>query len=183
MRIFCLILILLFNINIPVYSQMLDNKENRPAHYMLPFTTKEYLKPCSDYFNVQEAYEKSLSCSNDKVFSKKPYNKRLNNLKDIPQCLVISKESPDIVKTRALNYLNITPIIGAGIVGFYDDDTNTIFVIENFDQILVLIHEYQHYFLRIADGDANGEHDHNIWKKCSPPKYTPSDENLKQSLN
>jgi len=144
-------------------------------NFLIPFTKSDHLSPCSNYFNVEEEYYKSLSCSNKKVFSKESYNKTLKDLV-IPQCFVITTKSPDVVQTKALNYLNSTVLSNDGIVGFYDEKTKAIYIVENFDAPMIWRHELQHYFLDLVDKDANGSHDHTIWQRCEPKNYQISKE-------
>lgn len=151
-----------------------------PVHPLLPFTTRDQLKPCSEYFDEQQTMEESLQCANNEVFNKKPYAP-LVGLK-APRCYVITEKSPDVYQDAAFNYITTSIILGDKILGFYENDIPgeepTIYLVETYDVRKVALHEYQHWFLDLAQKDANARHDHVIWEKCEPPYYTPSEDSI-----
>lgn len=156
-----------FNTNLPQLA---------PVHPLLPFTTWDQLKSCSAYFDEQAAVQESLQCANNEIFTKKPYTP-LTNIKP-PRCFVITQESPDVYKDSGYNYITTSIFLGDHILGFYEDSDQTIYLVETYDVRKVALHEYQHYFLDLAQHDANGRHDHEIWQKCEPPYYQPSEESI-----
>lgn len=145
-----------------------------PIHYLIPFTEPKHLKPCSEFIDVVGEFEKALECSNREIFSKAPYSKPITP--EIPQCYIITKESPDVHQHRVFNYINFSMFTREGIVGFYEDKTKVIYIVENTDAPQVWRHELQHYFLDLVNGDGNGAHDDPIWQVCEEPRYTPSSE-------
>lgn len=154
----------------------------RSFHVLLPLTKKEHLTKCSEVFNEKEIFNESLECSN-KVFSKEPYDKTLDpedTFKNNPECFIVSKDSPDVMNASWGNYINFTLLLQTGIVGFYDDETNTIFLIENYDQRLVYLHELQHFFLQVLVGDGDAPHASPVWKECLPAYFTPSEDQLRK---
>jgi hypothetical protein len=143
--------------------------ENKPIHFFLPFTKQEDLVPCETIINIQREFNKALQCANNKVFYEAP-------LKEVtpPTCFIVKKTSPDIHSRGDLNYLNVSFFKTSGIVGFYEERTNTTYLVENIDIDMIYRHEMGHYFLKVATGDGNGAHDHIIWQRCEPPRYSPS---------
>lgn len=155
-------------------------------HILLPFTSSKYLTDCSQIFNEKEVFEESLKCANDKVFSKEPYNTTLDpeeTFKKNPKCFIVSKDSPDVINASWGNYINFSLLVQAGIVGFYDDKIDTIFIIENFDQRLILLHELQHFFLRELLNDADAPHVNRVWKECLPQYFKPTKAQLDSQKN
>ena len=148
-----------------------------PVHFLIPFTTQDQLIPCSEYFDEKLAVQESLSCSNNEIFSKAPYGNPLQNV-PVPNCYVISKNSPDLYIGEGFNYITSDIFQQERILGFYETETKTVYLAETYDVRKVALHEYQHYFLDLMENDGNGRHDHNIWKKCEPPYYDPSKESL-----
>lgn len=143
-------------------------------HFLLPFSEWHDLRPCSEDMELVKEFETSLECSNREIFSKAPYNQEIHPA--IPSCWIVKVTSPDVHQTKVFNYLNISMFTRDGIVGFYEDYNKTIYIVENTDAPHVWRHELQHYFLDLVTGDGNGNHDHDIWKKCLPRYYSPSDE-------
>lgn len=156
------------------------------ALILLPFTKPEHLRTCEDYFDQAKLFEQTLSCANKSVFKSKP----LKSIK-IPECYVISVNSPDVIVSPdgVFNFIGTSILLLNRIVGFYENQAKTLYLVETYDLPLIYRHELQHYFLDLAEGDGNGRHDHAIWDKCEPPYYQPSQEavdhakeNLKKSL-
>lgn len=140
-------------------------------HYLIPFTKKEDLMPCEKAFDASRNFNEALSCSNSTVFSSSP-------LKDVnpPQCYVITGNSPDVMESEdgSFNYISTSILLVERILGFYEEEDQTIYLVETYDMEQVYRHELQHYFLHLKEGDGNGAHDHAIWQSCEPPTYTPS---------
>lgn len=101
-----------------------------------------------------------------------------NNLDlPIPRCFIVKAQSPNVLSRDGINFIMIFDMTGVGaVVGVYQPETRTVFVVENTDAALIYRHELQHYFLHIHDPEtAGGGHDQPIWQHCEPPYYTPSD--------
>jgi hypothetical protein len=145
-------------------------------HELFPNSSWNDLSPCGLYFNEQEEFRIARSCVNEKVWSKRPLT---SNEKDfpIPRCYVIKAHSPNIISSKGINFLPLFDYSGLGaVVGVYQPETRTVFVVENIDAPMVYRHELQHYFLHEHDPiTEGGGHDQEIWQKCEPPYYTPSE--------
>lgn len=148
-------------------------------HDLFPNTKWQHLKPCGTLFDEQEQFQEALQCVNEKVWPTSPI--RSTEVFDTiaPRCYIVSVDSPDVAGTREFNFLPIvnpfTGQIGA-VVGVYQPETRTVFVVENVDAKQVYRHELQHYFLHVHDPiTQGGGHYQNIWKQCEAPYYTPSE--------
>lgn len=148
-------------------------------HELFPNSSWNDLSPCGLYFDEHEEFVKARSCVNDKVW---PESKLTTNEKDfpIPRCYVVKAQSPNVLSKDGINFLPIFDVIGVGaVVGVYQPETRTVYVVENVDAPLVYRHELQHYFLHKHDpATEGGGHDQNIWQMCEPPYYTPSQKAL-----
>ena len=92
-----------------------------------------------------------------------------------PRCFIISASSPDVYSKDSVNFIPLFSIFGRGaILGYFNTETETLFVVENLDAAAVYRHELQHYFLKLKGG-AGGGHHQDIWKQCDPPYYNSSD--------
>lgn len=142
-------------------------------HYLIPFTKAEHLKPCREVFNEEKNFQEALTCTNATVFHK-------DNLTEVevPECYVVSSDSPDVMESEdgSFNYISTSILLMQRILGFYEEETKTLYITETYDMEKVYRHELQHYFLHLKEGDGNGRHDHEIWQLCEPPYYEPSDE-------
>lgn len=157
----------------PVFSVVADN----PVHEILPNTTWEHLKPCGIYFNEKEEFDRALQCVNERVWPESPVSEETT----IPRCFIVSTSSPDVMRfpDHPFNAIPIITIFGAGlVVGVYQPETHTVFVVENEDAAATYRHELQHLFLHIHDPETGGGGHHQpIWEKCEPPYYEPSAKN------
>lgn len=165
---------ILLNRGIPV----INDAQEGLVHEILPRTRWGNLKPCSQYFDEQEHFERALSCVNDKVWPDSPLvDTDLSPLVP-PRCFIVSAESPDVFSAPdgTFNFIPLIDIFGIGaVVGVYQPETRTVFVVENVDAAMVYRHELQHVFLHLHNPETGGGgHYQDIWKKCEPPYYTPT---------
>jgi hypothetical protein len=138
------------------------------------------LEPCGIHFNEQLEFETALQCVNKKVWA----DSKIPSDTSIPRCFILKAKSPDVFTREDIGF-NFIPImdydvsgqlITGAVVGYYQTETRTVFVVENIDAPMVYRHELQHYFLHIHDPETGGGgHWQNIWDECEPPYYTPSD--------
>lgn len=153
-------------------------------HELFPNSSWNDLSPCGLYFDEQEEFRKARACVNKNVWEKRPLT---TNEKDfpIPRCYVIKAHSPNILSKNGINFLPIFDFSGVGaVVGVYQPETRTVFVVENVDAPMVYRHELQHYFLHEHDPETEGGgHDQAIWSRCEPPYYTPSEKALALGKN
>jgi len=144
-------------------------------HELFPNSSWNDLVPCGQYFDEQEEFRKARQCVNDNVWPKTPLT---SNEKDfpIPRCYIVKAQSPNILSKDGINFLPIFDFTGVGaVVGVYQPETRTVYVVENVDAPMVYRHELQHYFLHEHDPETEGGgHHQHIWQKCEPPYYTPS---------
>lgn len=154
----------------PVIKKVVDYKT--PLYNTLSNDTKwDHLVSCGIYFNELEEMKKTLQCANEKVYTNAP----LPTNTQIPRCFVVSTSSPDVYNKRGFNFLPLVSVFGSGaVVGYFDTNTDTVFVVENHDAASIYRHELQHYFLKLKGGTGGGHHQ-DIWKLCEPPYYNESD--------
>lgn len=146
------------------------------VHDILPHTRWEHMKPCGTLFDERIEFQKALSCVNEKVWPNSPIPNNKNTV--APRCFLVSTSSPDVAgDEEGFNFIPMmTPMGIAAIVGIYDPDTHTVFVVENVDAPMVYRHELQHRFLHMHDPiTEGGGHYQDIWKKCEPPYYESSE--------
>lgn len=142
-----------------------------------PGTRWNQVEPCGVYFNEQEEFNSALQCVNENVWPDDPIAEESM----IPRCFVVSAESPDVFSdgfgVNVVPIILFTPfgIVQSAIVGYYDTDTNSIFIVENEDAAGIYRHELQHLFLDLHDEASDGGgHFQYIWQACEPPYYKPS---------
>ena len=142
-------------------------------HEILPNTKWSHMKPCGQFFDEQKEFNRALQCVNTHVWHEKPLNKVA-----IPRCFIVSASSPDVLSTKdkLFNFIPLQTLFGLGaVVGVYEPETMTVFVVENVDAAQVYRHELQHFFLHLYDPKTGGGgHHQDIWKKCEEPYYPPS---------
>jgi hypothetical protein len=157
-------------------ASVLTATHHDQIHELFPNSSWNDLAPCGLYFNEQEEFRTARSCVNKNVWESRPLT---INEKDfpIPRCYIIKAHSPNVLSKDGINFLPIFDPSGVGaVVGVYQPETRTVFVVENVDAPMVYRHELQHYFLHEHDPiTEGGGHDQEIWSKCEPPYYTPSD--------
>jgi hypothetical protein len=150
-------------------------KDKAAIHELFPDSTWDDLEPCGKHFNEIKEFNQALQCVNTKVWSKNPLN--AEELLP-PRCFVIKAQTPNVFTHPELgfNFLPIFDLTGMGaVVGVYQPETKTVFIVENIDAGMIYRHELQHYFLHLHDPiTAGGGHFQEIWKICEPPRYTPS---------
>lgn len=154
---------------------LVQSADRPKIHELLPNSRWSDLKPCGEFFDEQKNFDQALSCVNSQVWTKSP----LSTETAIPRCFVISAGSPDIYSDRSktFNFIPIADMFGniGAVVGVYQPETRTVFVVENVDAPKVYRHELQHFFLHLHDPiTAGGGHHQEIWHKCEEPYYSPS---------
>lgn len=161
------LLLLFLIISVPSNALVLD----RSVHHLLPFTKWEHLKPCEEVLNVEEELNKALECSNKTFFNKPPYNMTVKT--ESARCYVVTEASPDLKHGDIFNYLSPNSLHSEKIMGFYDSELDTIFLVDTKDIAEIYRHEMQHYFLQKYLGDGDGGHTLSIWKTCESQYYNP----------
>jgi hypothetical protein len=164
--------VILLNRGVPAISKV----EHTEIHELFPNSSWNDLVPCGQYFDEQEEFRKARSCVNKEVWSDRPLSE--DELEyTIPRCYVVRAQSPNVLSKDGVNFFPIIDERGLGaVVGVYQPETRTVFVVENIDAPAVYRHELQHYFLHEHDPETQGGgHDQLIWEKCEPPFYEPSD--------
>jgi hypothetical protein len=164
--------VIMFNRGVPA----IGSTEHTAIHELFPQSSWNDLVPCGQYFNEVEEFRKARSCVNQNVWSDRPLTEDELEF-PIPRCYVIKAQSPNVLSKDGINFLPIFDYNGLGaVVGVYQPETRTVFVVENIDAPQVYRHELQHYFLHEHDPETTGGgHDQPIWEKCEPPYYEPSD--------
>lgn len=156
-------------------------------HELFPNSTWNDLEPCGLHFDEQKEFNTALQCVNKKVWPESPIVKE--EFTHIPRCFIVKAKSPDVYTSPKAGFnfwpiFDITPqgIAAGAVVGVYQPETRTVFIVENVDAAMVYRHELQHYFLHIHNPETGGGgHFQEIWKQCEPPYYTPSAE-VKKNL-
>lgn len=158
---------------------------NNNVHELIPHTRWEHLKPCGAIFDEEKEFKKALQCVNKKVWPSTPLPSDRESL-SIPRCFIISTASPDIFSGTYSQLFNFIPVMtpfGPGaVLGVYQPETKTVFIVENVDSAMIYRHELQHFFLHLHDPDAKiggelahgGGHFQPIWDECEPPYYSPT---------
>lgn len=164
--------VILLNRGVPAISKV----EHTAIHELFPQSSWNDLVPCGQYFDEQEEFRVARSCVNKEVWSDRPLSE--DELEyPIPRCYIVRAQSPNVLSKDGVNFLPVLDEQGLGaVVGVYQPETRTVFVVENIDAPAVYRHELQHYFLHEHDPETQGGgHDQLIWEKCEPPFYEPSD--------
>jgi hypothetical protein len=151
-------------------------------HELFPNSSWNDLEPCGLHFDEQKEFNTALQCVNQKVWPQTPITKE--EFTHIPRCFIVKAKSPDVFTSPKAGF-NFWPIFemtprgpGVGaVVGVYQPETRTVYIVENVDAAMVYRHELQHYFLHIHNPETGGGgHFQEIWKQCEPPYYTPSEQ-------
>lgn len=144
-------------------------------HELFPNSSWNDLAPCGLYFNELEEFRTARSCVNKNVWSDRPLTADEKDF-PIPRCYILKAHSPNVLSKSGVNFVPIFDPSGVGaVVGVYQPETRTVFVVENVDAPMIYRHELQHYFLHEHDPETEGGgHHQEIWSKCEPPYYTPS---------
>lgn len=160
-----------FNRGVP----SIGRTDHAAIHELIPNSSWNDLEPCGKYFDEQEEFRKARSCVNQKVWSDTPLTENELDF-PIPRCFIVKAQSPNVLSKDGINFVPIFDYQGLGaVVGVYQPETRTVFVVENIDAPDVYRHELQHYFLHEHDPETQGGgHDQPIWEKCEPPYYEPS---------
>ena len=164
--------VILLNRGVPAMGKI----QHTEIHQLFPQSSWNDLVPCGQYFDEQEEFRKARSCVNQNVWSDRPLTENELDF-PIPRCYVVKAQSPNVLSKDGVNFLPVFDYSGFGaVVGVYQPETRTVFVVENIDAPEVYRHELQHYFLHEHDPETQGGgHDQLIWEKCEPPYYEPSD--------
>lgn len=149
-----------------------------PAHNFIPKTRWGQLEPCGAHFDEIKEYNKAKQCVNEKVWPEAAGGAITQEYP--PRCFVVPAQSADIYRIVDGGYNAIIvfdPIHGiGGVVGFYDPNTRTVFVVENEDAPRIYRHELQHFFLHLYTPETRGGgHYQKIWKECETAYYEPSE--------
>lgn len=164
-----------------VISNGNDPQTQYMIHELFPHASWNDLEPCGQHFDEQKEFEKALQCANNNVWPETPIKDPVHT--HIPRCYVVKAHSPDVYTKPELGF-NFVPIFEVGpegievgaVVGVYQPETRTVYIIENIDAPSVYRHELQHYFLHAHDpATEGGGHNQLIWEKCEAPFYEPSD--------
>jgi hypothetical protein len=162
---------ILLNRGVPIVHKA----DHTLIHELFPHSTWDDLEPCGKYFNEREEMGKALQCVNTNVWPDSPLNAQKLNP---PRCFVVKANSPNVFSSDKMGF-NFIPVFDGlrmgGVVGVYQPETHTVFVVENVDAAMIYRHELQHYFLHLHDPETEGGgHHQNIWRQCEPPYYEPS---------
>lgn len=154
---------------------IIHKADHTQIHELFPNATWDDLEPCGKYFNEREEMNKALQCVNTKVWSQTPINPEGLNP---PRCFIVKANSPHVFSSDKMGF-NFIPVFDGlrmgGVVGVYQPETHTVFVVENIDAAMIYRHELQHFFLHIHDPETEGGgHHQNIWRQCELPYYEPS---------
>ncbi len=172
--------VLLFLINsgtieVPGPYPVVKHSSPDNIHELLPNTHWGSLKPCGVLFDEKLEFELALQCVNEKVWPESPLPMDQEEF-PIPRCYIVSAESPDVFGNEVFNFVPVVTVFGTGaVLGFYQPESKTVFIVENVDAAMIYRHELQHLFLHLHDPETRGMgHDQDIWYKCEAPRYTPS---------
>jgi hypothetical protein len=158
--------------------QASDSVRGSSTHPLIPLTTEDHLISCEDYLDYDLEFHNALSCSSTNALPE------LNHTPiEKPECYIIKEESPDVRSGALFNSVSTGLIFRDHIVGFYEDTSKILYIVENTDAPMILRHELQHYFLDIVKGNADARHVHKIWFTCEEGYYTPSEEATKKGEN
>ena len=140
---------------------------------LLPNTNWNQISPCEEYLDVEAIWSWTIDCLNKKAPDFK-HNKVPNVAPG--RCFVVNVTSPDVVLVdNTFNGVLIqTPFGDGAILGFYREETDTIFIIENGpDLASVLSHEMIHRSQAVTGQRV--DHPPGAFGQCQPPTYSPSD--------
>lgn len=163
---------IVMNRGVPIVSVSDDKK----VHDILPNSRWSDMKPCGEFFDEREEFKKALSCVNKNVWDEDPL--KLDSTQ-IPRCFIVSASSPDVFSTedKVFNFIPVSDGFRIGaVVGVYQPETRTVFIVENVDAAMIYRHELQHFFLHEhRPSTRGGGHHQKIWQRCEPPYYNPSE--------
>lgn len=149
-----------------------------PVNPYFQQTGWDHVKPCGAFFQEKSEFDKAKTCSN--AAFQKELNKTIPENLVIPRCFVISKASPQVsysplYKMNAVLLRNFIQMFA--IVGLYEPESHTIFLVENYDLTKIYRHELQHYFQHIVEPALiERNHEGLVWDVCEPRTYTPSEQ-------
>jgi hypothetical protein len=154
---------------------VVSRADHAQIHELFPNSSWNDLEPCGKYFDEQEEFRKARQCVNDNVWSERQLSSNELDF-PIPRCYIVKAHGPNVLSKDGINFIPIFDGMGVGaVVGVYQPETHTVYVVENVDAPMIYRHELQHYFLHEHDPEtAGGGHHQPIWQKCEPPYYNPS---------
>lgn len=144
-----------------------------------------HLRTCGQYVREQFQFDLAKKCVQQSI--QKEFNRSSTEAYPVllpPRCFVIPYTAPGVLYNFK-NHANIILYSGdpmSPIVGLYTPESETIFLVENYDISRVYRHELQHFFMHKYLPEyfwSRKSHDGNVWKDCEPEKYVPSDEQKK----
>lgn len=151
---------------------IIDDHKDELVHEILPRTRWGHLRPCGTLFDEKKEFEIAKQCVNERVWQDDPIEEPY-----IPRCFLISADSPDVFASpEGFNGIPLLTPFGFGmVVGVYQPETQTVFIVENEDSAQIYRHELQHFFLHLHSPiTEGGGHYQDIWKQCEAPYYEPS---------
>lgn len=154
---------------------VISKVDHAQIHELFPNSSWNDLEPCGKYFDETEEFRKARQCVNDNVWPDRTLD--TNELEfPIPRCFIVKAHGPNVLSKDNINFIPIFDGLGVGaVVGVYQPETRTVYVVENVDAPMIYRHELQHYFLHEHDPETTGGgHHQTIWQKCEPPYYEPS---------
>ena len=144
-----------------------DLSNAQTVHPAFPSTRWVHTTPCGVAFDEVKEFLRAQACANSTLRLGKP---GLNV--PVPRCFIITAASPDV---KQKGHVNFAQIGSGGIVGLYQPEMFTIFIINNDDAAHIYRHEIQHYLQHLDDPKTGGGgHVGTIWEKCEAAQYTPS---------
>ena len=136
-------------------------------HPAFPLTRWSHTRPCGVAFDEVKEFLRAQSCANTSLrLGKAAFHV------PAPRCFIVTTDSPDV---KQKGHVNFAQIGSGGIVGIYQTEMFTLFIIENDDSANIYRHELQHYFQHLDDPKTGGGgHEGTIWEKCEAAQYVPS---------
>jgi hypothetical protein len=150
-----------------------------------PHTTWNDLRSCGEYFDEMQEYKNSRTCT----YSSLLHNEKLTAIIDppLPRCYVIGANSKDVVyshgaSANVIMRIDFPSFSVVEILGFYDSDTSTIYIVENFDIDRIYRHEIQHYIIdTVYPGFKDLDHSSSVWSNCEPKTYGPTTKQIESN--
>ena len=137
------------------------------VHPAFPLTRWVHTTPCGVAFDEVKEFLRAQACANKTLRLGKPEFQV-----PVPRCFIITTDSPDVKQNGHINFAQIG---SGGIVGIYQTEMLTLFIIQNDDSAHIYRHETQHYFQHLDNPKTGGGgHEGTIWDQCEKPQYVPS---------
>lgn len=133
---------------------------------LIPLTLPKHLVPCDRAIDTASEFKRALDCSKGAIPG-------LPSDLAPPSCFLISASSPDVYRApEGFNFITTGIDMRFQVVGFYDRESRTVYVVENQEAPQIFRHELQHYFLD-AVGLVDLGHKHEVFNTCEPAYFTP----------